>query len=289
MAQVNKVPQIAVINDLSGYGRCSLTVAIPVLSAMGYQTCPLPTSLLSTHTGYEGAYICDFTDDMGAYLSHWEQLGLRFDAVYTGFLGNEAQVELLLPFVQHCKAQGALSVVDPAMADHGQLYSSCTSSLVGEMRRLVAMADVTTPNLTEACLLTDTVYHEVVGLDEKVDCKRLHDIGKSLLSLGCGAAVVTGVHATEKELENWVFERGCEPRIVRTSRVPQNFAGTGDVFSSVLCGELLRGLPLVTAVERTAAFVQMVTSYTASLGTNAQDGIAFEPFLYQLHKKEGNS
>ena len=276
------VPTIAAINDLSGFGRCSLTVALPILSAMGYQVCPMPTAILSAHTGYPNPQVRDFTADMGAFLAHWDELSLSFDAVFSGFLGNAAQVKVLEPFMREHKARGALCVVDPAMADHGRLYSGCTPELAREMRRLVALASVTTPNLTEACLLTDTPYEQVVDDYGIADCKRLQSLGEQLLALGCEAAVITGVHVEETILENWVFERGNEPRVVRTSRVGKNFAGTGDVFSSVLCGELLRGASLFNATERTATFVREVTEYTVQAGAPLQDGVMFEPFLHRL-------
>ncbi len=276
------IPKIAAIHDLSGFGRCSLTVAMPILSAMGYQVCPLPTALLSAHTGYEGAQIRDFTADMGAFLTHWEQLGLSFEAVYSGFLGNEAQVAVLEPFLRHRREKGALCLVDPAMADHGKLYASCTPLLAQSMRRLVALASVTTPNLTEACLLTDVAYDKVVDAAGIADSKRLHGIGERLLTLGCGAAVVTGVHAADGMLENWVFTPQTSPQLVRVPCVEKNYAGTGDVFSSVLCGELLRGTALVMAVEKAAEFVRRVTVLTAEAGLPLQDGVQFEPFLCML-------
>lgn len=279
---MKRVPMIAAINDLSGFGRCSLTVALPILSAMGYQVCPMPTALLSAHTGYPNPQVRDFTADMGAFLAHWDELGLSFDAVFSGFLGNAAQVDVLEPFMREHKARGALCVVDPAMADHGRLYSGCTPELVKEMCRLVSLASVTTPNLSEACLLTDTPYKQVVNEAGIANCKRLQYLGEQLLALGCAAAVITGVHTADDTLENWVFERGHEPRIVRTLRVGKNFAGTGDVFSSMLCGELLQGESLYTATERTAEFVREVTDYTAKADTPLQDGVMFEPFLHRL-------
>lgn len=284
MKRVNSVPQVAAINDLSGFGRCSLTVSIPILSSMGYQVCPMPTALLSAHTGYEGAQMWDFTANMQAYLAHWEQLGLDFKAVFTGYLGGAAQVEYLVPFVREQKQCGALCLVDPAMADHGELYASCTPALVREMRRLVSLADVTTPNVTEACLLTDTAYADVVAPDGTANCKCLHTVGESLLALGCAAAVVTGVHGAPDRVDNWIFRHGQEPLVISAARVAKNYAGTGDVFSSVLCGELLRGAALPQAVEKTAAFVQRVTDYTAKEDTPLQDGIIFEPFLALLNE-----
>lgn len=282
---MTRVPLIATINDLSGFGRCSLTVAMPILSSMGYQVCPMPTALLSAHTGYPNPQVRDFTPDMGAFLAHWEQLDLSFDAVFSGFLGNAAQVEVLVPFMREHKARGALCVVDPAMADHGCLYASCTPELVREMCRLVALADVTTPNLTEACLLTDTPYEQVVNEIGIADCKRLHTLGEALLSLGCAAAVITGVHTEDGKLENWVFERGGEPHVVRSARVGKNFAGTGDVFSSVLCGGLLNGETLTEATAKAAAFVREVAAFTAEADTPLQDGVMFEPFLSRLQRR----
>lgn len=282
---MKRVPLIAAINDLSGFGRCSLTVALPILSSMGYQVCPMPTALLSAHTGYPDPQVRDFTADMGAFLAHWDKLGLSFDAVFSGFLGDAAQVDMLEPFLREHKGRGALCVVDPAMADHGRLYSGCTPELAKNMRRLVTLASVTTPNLTEACLLTDTPYTDVVNEAGTADCKRLHTLGERLLALGCGAAVITGVHTADGMLENWVFEHESEPHIVRVPRVGKNFAGTGDVFSSVLCGELLHGASLNTATERTAAFVREVTAFTAEADTPLQDGVMFEPFLHRLRRR----
>lgn len=282
---MTRVPLIATINDLSGFGRCSLTVAMPILSSMGYQVCPMPTALLSAHTGYPNPQVRDFTPDMGAFLAHWEQLDLSFDAVFSGFLGNAAQVEVLVPFMREHKQRGALCVVDPAMADHGRLYASCTPELVREMRRLVALASVTTPNLTEACLLTNTPYAKVVNEAGIVDCKCLHTLGEQLLAFGCAAAVITGVHTADDVLENWVFERGYEPCVVQTPRVHKNFAGTGDVFSSVLCGELLNGDTLTDATAKAAAFVREVAAFTAEADTPLQDGVMFEPFLSRLQRR----
>ena len=282
---MKRVPLIAAINDLSGFGRCSLTVALPILSSMGYQVCPMPTALLSAHTGYPDPQVRDFTADMGAFLAHWDKLGLSFDAVFSGFLGDAAQVDMLEPFLREHKGRGALCVVDPAMADHGRLYSGCTPELAKNMRRLVTLASVTTPNLTEACLLTDTPYTDVVNEAGTADCKRLHTLGERLLALGCGAAVITGVHTADGMLENWVFEHESEPHIVRVPRVGKNFASTGDVFSSVLCGELLHGASLNTATERTAAFVREVTAFTAEADTPLQDGVMFEPFLHRLRRR----
>ena len=137
------LPRVACVSDLSGFGRCSLAVALPILSAMGFQACPLPTVLLSAHTGYEQPYIRDLTADIAPYLAHWQHIGLQPDAVFTGFLGNERQVSLLEPLLQQARQRGAPVLVDPAMADHGRLYSTCTPALAAAMRRLLALQYLT--------------------------------------------------------------------------------------------------------------------------------------------------
>ncbi len=277
---MESVGRVAVVNDLSGFGRCSLTVALPVLAAMGFQPCPVPTMMLSAHTGYVSPYILDFTPHMGAYLQHWEQMALSFDGVYTGFLGNEKQIAQLLPLLQRTAVGGGLRLVDPAMADHGRLYATCTPALVEEMKALVAVASVTTPNLTEACLFTGEDYGSLLALPVAQRRPVVEAMGRRLLATGCQAVVITGV-PEEDSLANLVMA-GSTVDWVCARRVERNFAGTGDVFSSVLCGYLLQGVALTEAVRRTADFVGDVTAYTAQLGTPEQDGVAFEPFLSRL-------
>lgn len=277
---MQEIRRIAAVNDLSGFGRCSLTVSIPVLSAMGFQVCPVPTAVLSSHTGYPDPHICDYTADMQPYLAQWERLGLTFACGYTGFLGNERQAEILEPFLVRLKEQGAMRLVDPAMADHGRLYSSCRPTLIPAMARLVALATVATPNLTELCLLTGEDYAAVA---DAPDCRpRVEAMARRLLADGCGAVVVTGVVQGDR-IENCVLAAAtADPVWVGGHRVEQNFAGTGDLFASVLCGRLLRGDSLVQAVERTTDFVCRATAATATMHVNGQDGIAFEPFLGDL-------
>ena len=247
---------------------------------MGFQVCPLPTAVLSAHTGYPNPVVRDFTADMEGVLRHWESLGLTFACGYTGYLGNERQADILEPFLCRLREQGALRLVDPAMADNGKLYSSCTPALVQAMARLVSLANVATPNLTELCLLTGNNYAAVCGAPDRrrqVEC-----MARQLLRAGCGAVVVTGVESGDI-IENCVLaDVDAAPVWVGGHRVDRHFAGTGDVFASVLCGWLLRGKTLEEAVRQAAAFVCRTTAATAEVQENGQDGIAFEPYLYEL-------
>ncbi len=278
---MERLARIAAINDLSGFGRCSLTVALPVLSAMGFQACPVPTAVLSAHTGYEEPYICDFSAHIEPYLRHWDAMPLTFEGVFTGYLGNEGQVTALLPFMQYQQKNGALCVVDPVMADNGRLYATCTPALVAGMRRLVALADVTTPNLTEACLLTGMDY--AACLDGTVS---IETVGEKMAALGCRQTVITGVPGENGTLGNVAFDHDTGERFcVSVPRLDRSYAGTGDVFSAVLCGRRTAGSSLRTAVEDAAAFVRVATEYTAARALPEQDGIVFEPFLGRLARE----
>lgn len=278
---MEQVKRIAVVNDLSGFGRCSLTVALPVLAAMGFQPCPVPTAVLSAHTGYPNPLVRDMTGDMADYLAHWETLGLDFAGIYTGFLGNARQVDILLPYLRNMAERGCQRLVDPAMADHGRLYATCTPELVQEMKCLVACASVATPNLTELCLLTDNEY-SCVPTDEGECRQAVERMASYLLDNGCEAVVVTGV-VFRNRIENCVLShRNASALWIGQPCVERSFAGTGDTFAAVLCGWLLRGMCLPEAVERTAAFVYKTTRHTADCGLPEQDGIAFEPFLSLL-------
>ncbi len=277
------VPMVAAVNDISGFGRCSLTVALPVLSAMGLQACPLPTAVLSNHTGYDDCFFEDFTDRLAPYIGRWKALGLRFDGIATGFLGSPAQVQMILPFLRQFGEPGAVLLVDPVMADDGKLYATCDDSLCREMRRLVSLGTVTTPNLTEACLLAGRDYREVLALPEAERRQAIFSIGEAIAAIGPGQVVITGVHDGADAIANAVMDRTRGERFfVSTPRVARSYAGTGDVFASVMFGWLVRRVPLREAVTRAADFVQRVTAYSYEHSLPPLDGIAFEPFLHEL-------
>ena len=271
----NAVPKCAVINDLSGFGRCSLTVAIPVLSAMGVQACPVPTAILSNHTGYEDFHFRDFTNDMETYFSKWKKLGLEFDSIYTGFLGDERQIELILKFVEEFCTRDTLLLVDPVMGDHGKRYATCNDRLCDEMRRLVARAHVITPNLTEACILTGQDY------PENPCSERVFEIGEKLLELGSDCAVITGVRKKGK-MVNFVLDKSGEPFAAESDFVACEYCGTGDLFASLMCGYMTLGIPCRVALERSADFLIKTISASYSLGVDPLDGVAFEKFLREI-------
>ncbi len=269
------VPKCAVINDLSGFGRCSLTVAVPILSAMGVQACPVPTAILSNHTAYDDFFFKDLTDDMETYFDKWKKLGLEFDSIYTGFLGNERQIELILDFVKEFRSESTLLLVDPVMGDNGKIYATYNEKMCEEMQRLVHSADLITPNLTEACILAGVDYPQNV-CDEQV-----FEIGEKLLKLGAKCAVITGVRKAGKMM-NFVLSIHGERLALESDFVACEYCGTGDVFASLMCGYMTRGVDCENALKRSAEFLIKTIKYSHETGVNPLDGVAFERYLNEI-------
>ena len=269
-------PRIAAIHDLSCFGRCSLTIALPVLSAMGCQCCPLPTALLSAHTGFPGNTFLDLTTEMGRIADHWTAMDLQFGAIYSGFLGSADQVDIVARFFNTFKKSDTAVIVDPVMGDHGTAYRTCTPELCRGMRVLAENADVITPNLTEAALLLDHPYEEIQRTDAYEVVRRLSVGGRR-------SVVLTGYSSESGQTGALCFDRDSgESKAVQTPREPQDFSGTGDLFASVLAGGVARGVPLFQAAQAAADFVRDCIARTLAEGLTEQDGVDFEPLLGQL-------
>lgn len=269
-------PRIAAIHDLSCFGRCSLTIALPVLSAMGCQCCPLPTALLSAHTGFPGNTFLDLTAEMGRIADHWTAMDLQFGAIYSGFLGSADQVDTVARFFSTFKKSSTAVIVDPVMGDHGTAYRTCTPELCRGMRALAENSDVITPNLTEAALLLDRPYEEIQRTDA-------HEVVRRLSVGGRRSVVLTGYSSEPGHTGALCFDRDSgESKAVQTPREPQDFSGTGDLFASVLAGGVARGVPLFQAAQAAADFVRDCIARTLAEGLTEQDGVDFEPLLGQL-------
>ncbi len=274
-------PKVAAIHDMSGFGRCSLTVAIPVLSAMGVQCCPLPTAFLSTHTGgFEGYTFLDMTAEMEKVMKHWESLGLTFDAIYSGFLGSEAQVEIVERFIRTFRGEAARVVVDPVMGDDGQRYRTYTAGMCSAMERLAASADVITPNMTEASFLLGIPY---VAMPREE--KGYRACVEQLSLEGCRSVVLTGVSTAPELIGAVCFDaQKGQLNLVQTSRVGGDYHGTGDIFSSVLTGALVNGESLHAATEKAVIFVEECAARSREAGIPKREGVDFEPLLGKLMK-----
>ena len=276
---MQKTPKVAAIHDLSGFGRCSLTIVMPVLSAMGIQCCPLPTAYLSTHTGgFVHNTFLDMTEAMEAAMSHWEELGLTFSSIYTGFMGSSRQMAAAAGFIQAVRTGDTVAVVDPVMGDHGKLYRTYTPEMCAAMRSLAAQADVVVPNLTEAAILLDEPY-ESLGSTEAA----FRQLAARLSLDGRRSVVLTGVSLTPGQIGAACFDRATGAvDFVQTDFVSRPFHGTGDLFASVLTGALVQGDPLAAAAARAAGFVRLCAAHTAPQDLPPREGIDFEPMLGHL-------
>ena len=268
--------RVAAIHDISGVGRCSLTVIIPVLSTMGVQVCPVPTAVLSAHTGYGEFVMRDLTDFIPAALENYKRMGTEFDCIYSGFLASTEQIDHCLDFFSSYPS--ALKVVDPVMGDNGENYKTYTPELCRRMSELAAVADIITPNLTEAAILLGerfpggTVDHSVM----RSWLVRLSQQGPRIVVITSVPVAGSGICTVGYDREKNSFWK------VSGEYVPISYSGSGDMFTSILIGGLLGGDSLPIAMNRAAAFTQSAVKTTYSYGTPWTDGIMFEPLLHRL-------
>lgn len=276
---MKKTPKVAAIHDLSGFGRCSLTIVMPVISAMGIQCCPLPTAYLSTHTGgFVHNTFLDMTEEMEAAMAHWEELELTFESIYTGFMGNSRQMAAAAQFIQSVRTDNTIVVVDPVMGDHGKLYRTYTSEMCAAMKTLASSADVIVPNLTEAAILLDEPYGNL-GTTEDF----YRQLATRLSLEGRRSVVLTGVSLAPSQIGAACFDRSTgKVDFVQTDFVGRAFHGTGDLFASVLTGALVQGDKLAVAATRAADFVRLCAAHTAPQDLPPREGIDFEPMLGHL-------
>lgn len=274
------IQRVAAIHDLSGFGRVSLAVVIPILSTMGIQVCSLPTAVLSTHTGgFKNFHFVDLTDHMEAYIAHWKEIGIDFDCIYSGFLGSVKQIEIISRFIHDFAKKDTLVVVDPVMGDGGKLYPSMTPAMVEEMRKFIKKADLITPNYTEVLFLLDEPGGGVIHDDLiKTYLKRLVDMGPKIV-------IITSVPSAETEnVTSVIAYNQDDGRFwkVKCDYIPAYFPGTGDVFTSVVVGSLLQGDSLPIALDRAVQFI--TAAIRASYGHNypQRDGIILERVLGNL-------
>ena len=271
----NNQKKIAVINDFCGFGRCSIAVSLPIISAMKIQCCPLPTAIFSNHTGYDSFFCSDYTEHMDAYMDEWAKLGLKFDGILTGFLGSPEQITIVKRFLELFKTDQNVVVVDPVMGDNGKLYQTYSPVLAERMRSLAACADILTPNLTEACLLAGVEY------DPDMDEVQLHALCRKINDLGPEKIVISGLERGEN-LENYIYEAGKPSKVIRAHKVGGGRAGTGDVFSSIIAADAVKGKSLADSVCHAAAFIEKVLQRTVELDIPQADGICFEEFLCEI-------
>jgi pyridoxine kinase len=269
--------KIALINDVTGFGRCSIAVMAPIVSAMKIQAVTVPTAILSAHTQFPEYYFDDYTSKMHDYIQTYKDLNLHFDAIASGFLGSEEQVDIVIDFFKTFKKEGVFTLVDPVMGDYGKLYETYTPSLCEKMKALVHYADILTPNLTELCTLTDVEYRTEGFTDAELGemCRKLTEQGPEHI-------VVTGIPYNSKQIMNYVYSKGEEPRIVMVDRIGGDRSGTGDVISSIIAGMYMNGHDFYESVKKAAEFVTKCIRYCEDNNVPTHWGLCFEMYLRDL-------
>ncbi len=271
----NNQKKIAVINDFSGFGRCSIAVALPIISTLKIQCCPLPTSIFSNHTGFDSFFFDDYTDKMPQYINEWKKLGLQFDGITSGFLGSKKQIEIVTQFFKDFKTKENIIIVDPVMGDYGKIYATYTKEMCEEMKKLVHYADIITPNITELCILTDTPYQEKWKISE------LEKMTEELSKKGPEKIVVTGI--VQKEfIANFCYEKGKPSKTLRCHRVGTQRSGTGDVFSSIIAADAVNQVPFDKSVKKASNFIKKCILKSIEMDIPVTDGVCFEELLQTL-------
>lgn len=266
------IKKIAAINDISGFGKCSLSAVIPIISALGVQACPLPTAVLSNQTCFDSFYIKDLTNSMGEIAKKWIELGVRFDGIYSGFLSDERQTDFVYKLTDFYK--DALFILDPVMGDKGVPYDNFTEELLKKMLSLTEKADIITPNLTELCMLTKS--------NVNTDIHSIVKMAKTLIKGRLKTVVVTGI--TEGSyIKNIVFNNDSY-KIFKSEKVGDGFSGTGDIMASIIAGFAVKGLDIYSAVDTASKFISHCITETMKHDYNPQNGVDFEVMLGELVK-----
>lgn len=273
--------QIVSIQDFSCIGKCSQSIALPVLSAMGLECVALPTVLLSAHTAFDGFVSRELTDSIVPITEHWKSMGVRFDAIYTGYLGSEEQIALVERLIGSFGTENNLIFVDPVMADHGKLYPGFAPEYPARMKELCRHADVITPNVTEACLLTGEAYRR-----QHVE-SFVRTLLEKLLLLGAKTAIVTGLRMDETHMGVAAMDNTGRLCLHNTEYIPSVFYGTGDLFASTCAGALTLGLPAAEAIALAADYVVQTIRVTAQNPESRWYGVDFEQTLPYLIARLG--
>lgn len=296
--------KIALINDLSGFGKCSLTAAIPVVSVMGIQACPLPTAVLSAQTGFENYYCDDFTDRMDHFTEHWKQMDESFDGIYSGYLASPLQMEKVLHFLEKFQGENTLYLADPVMGDSGRQYGMFSEEFLAGMKKLTQVADVITPNLTELCFLAGEDYASVVSCSRDDDyIEKIQHICEKLLKEAkrSQTIIVTGIIRKKKVavagIKEDSFTRAAQEEreyvgnlavsatehfYIENPYTGISFSGTGDLFASVICASLVKGLSVREAMEKAADFLQEAIEEASAEQIPRNHGVHFEKYLSKL-------
>ena len=268
--------KIALINDVTGFGRCSIAVSLPIISSLKIQCCFIPTAVLSNHTGFDNFFFEDYTPKMKEYIHNWEILNLKFDGICTGFLGSKEQIKIVINFLEKFKTKDNIVLIDPVMGDYGKLYSTYTDEMCKEMQNLIKYADIITPNLTELCRLLNLPYPAQTPSHEE-----LYIWCKSLSLQGPKKIVITGLQR-QGSIENFIFESDKPYNVIRVEKIGVDRSGTGDVFSSIVSASVVKGESFYSSIKKSTDFISKCLKFTNDLSLPENQGVCFEEFLTEL-------
>lgn len=279
--------KIALINDLSGFGKCSLTAAIPVVSCLGVQACPLPTAVLSAQTGFPSYYCDDYTNKMNYFTDEWKRMNVTFDGIYSGYLGSSDQIHNVLYFLEQFHTKDTLYLADPVMGDNGRRIRIFTDELLDTMKALTKKANVITPNLTELCFLADADYDELRSRSSDEDyLKRIEEIEYSLLEKAevKQTVLVTGIIRSDGK-QTYMGNLALSEKETFYHETPftgMSFSGTGDLFASVITGSLVQGYSIKEAVLKATNFLQPAIEEASRENIERNHGVHFEKYMNLL-------
>lgn len=273
--------KVAVINDLTGFGRCSLAVVLPIINVMQVQACPVPTSVFSNHMGFPSYHYQDLTEGLSSYLNGYDALSLHFDGIYCGFLNSTEQFDIVRQFLKkQCTDSMPLILIDPVMGDQGRPYRIVTPKLCQEMKRLISYASLLTPNLTEACLLTDTQFPH----DDAVSSSFLQELTEKLHAMGPQKIAITGI-SHDTSVINYCSEKTDDGIRTFSYELPSNGEsrpGTGDIFASILTADAVNNISFQRSVQKAADFISVCVNASARSGVPVKEGVIFEKYLSLL-------
>ena len=278
--------KVAVIQDMSSFGKCSLTAAMPVLSVMGMQAVPLPTAILTAQTGYSSFYCEDLTSRMDYFMDEWSKLGASFDGIHTGFVTGKEQIDNIFRFLGVFHSTDTTLLVDPVMGDHGEVYKMFTGDLLERMKELVKCADIITPNVTECCLLTGLSFERMQSYQHEIDyIQVLEEAGQQLQQATGAKVIITGLNpptaAGKRYVGNMFVDEERSFHSIRDYN-GESYSGTGDLFASVIMGGMMRGQDLVESMKLAETFLAAAIEATSKEQVPREAGVHFEQFLRML-------
>ena len=277
MQEVTTLKKIAVINDISGFGKCSLTVSLPIISALQIECNPIPTAILSNQTGYDDFYSVDFTENMTPYIDVWKKQNVHFDAILTGYLASEKQVDVILDFIENFKDENTLVFIDPVMADDGVMYDTYDEKLCEKVKTLTKKANIITPNLTELCILCGADYKKIARENNVAE---IGNLASSLLNETTKTVIVTGVK-NDSEIINLIADKSGIS-LVKSALLKGSYSGTGDIFSSIVCGGIAKGMNVTNAVSLATEFIYNSIKSTPTNLDYEPNGVNFQNQLEML-------